>query len=364
MSRIKKFAKWSLMILAGSIVALAGFGWWFMSLLSASNSSENIKDTLPSSLPYLTDHPVQKRGKILAVVTSIASFPTTGKITGYELTELAQAYYVFVANGFEVDIASTMGGEPRMVIDEEDMTEYDYAFLNDSLAMLKVKGTISMENVLLNDYEAIYFVGGKGAMFDFPDNKSIQEAVKTYHEQGKIIGAVCHGPAALVHVKLADGTFYLRDRKVSSFTNNEELFLIEDAPEIFPFMLQDKLTANGARYSEGAMYLENVVVDGNLVTGQNPWSTWTLAEAMVKQLGYEPKQREKTAAENAVLILKTYEISGYKNAKRVIEELNTGENKVISRDLIAMHALVAGMQWKISKGFGILGLLRHIKATP
>jgi putative intracellular protease/amidase len=364
MSRIKKFVKCSLMLVAGSIVLLAGFGWWFMSLLSTPNSSsENLKDVFPSSLPYLTDNPVQNRGKILAVVTSTESFPTTGKKTGYELTELAQAYYVFVANGFDVDIASTRGGEPQMVLDDEDMTEYDYAFLKDTLAMRKAKGTIAMENVLLEEYEAIYFVGGKGAMFDFPDHKSIQKAVKIYHEQGKIIGAVCHGPAALVNVKLTDGTPYLKGRKVSSFTNREELFLIKEAQVIFPFMLQDKLIENGALYSEGAMYLENVISDGTLVTGQNPWSTWVVAETMVTRLGYELKKREKTAAENAVLILNAYEKRGYGKAKQMIEELSSGEKQVISRDLIAMHALVAAMQWEISKGFEIIGLLRHVKTT-
>lgn len=364
MSRIKKFVKWSLILVAGSIVLLAGFGWWFMSLLSSPNpSSDNLKNVLPSSLPYLADNPVQKRGKILAVVTSTSSFESTGKKTGYELTELAQAYYVFVANGFEVDIASPQGGEPRMVVDDEDMTVYDYAFLNDTLALRKVKGTIAMNSVLIEEYEAIYFVGGKGAMFDFPDNKAIQQAIKTSHEQEKVIGAVCHGPAALVNVKLTDGTPFLKGRKVSSFTNREELFLNKDARDLFPFLLQDKLIENGALFSEGAMYLENVIIDGTLVTGQNPWSTWALAEAMVQQLGYEPKKRQKTAAENAVMILNAYENIGYENAKHVIEELNGGEKQLISRDLMAMHVLVAAMQGEILKGFGIIRLLRHAKST-
>lgn len=359
MSRIKKFLKWSLIVVAGLVVLLAGIGWWFMSLLAPPNPSSDLQNVLPNSLPYLTDNPVLKRGKILAVVTSTGTFESTGKITGYELTELSQAYYVFEANGFEVDIASPQGGEPPMVLDDEDMGAYDYAFLNDTLAQRKVKSTIVMDSVQIEEYEAIYFVGGKGAMFDFPGSKAIQQAIKTSHEKGKVIGAVCHGPAALVNVKLNDGTLFLKGRKVSSFTNSEELFLIRDARELFPFLLQDKLIENGALFSEGAMYLENVNSDGNLITGQNPWSTWGVAEAMINQLGYEPKKRQKTDAENAVFVLNAYENKGYNYAKQVIEELNLGEKQLISRNLIAMHAVVAAMQGDVLKGFGIIGLLRH-----
>lgn len=363
MVRIKKILKWSLIVVAGFIVLLVGFGWWFMSLLSPANpSAENIQNILPNTLSYLTENPVQKRGKILAVVTSTGSFESTGKKTGYELTELSQAYYVFEANGFEVDIASPQGGEPPMVLDDEDMGTYDYAFLNDTLAQRKLKSTIKMDSVHIVEYEAIYFVGGKGAMFDFPDSKGIQQAIKTSHEQGKVIGAVCHGPAALVNVKLNDGTHFLKGRKVSSFTNREELFLIKDARELFPFLLQDKLSENGALFSEGAMYLENVISDGNLITGQNPWSTWGIAEAIIKQLGYEPKKRQKTDSENAVLILNAYEKNGYKRAKKVIEELHLDEKQLISRNLIAMHAVVAAMQGDILKVFGIVRLLSHSKS--
>ncbi|GAA0877572.1 hypothetical protein GCM10009119_05400 [Algoriphagus jejuensis] len=363
MSRLKKVVKWSLITLAGLVALVAGFGWWFISLLpSADTSSENPKDTLAGSLPYLTNSPVEKRGKILAVVTSTGSFEGTDKKTGYELTELSQAYYVFLANGFEMDIASPRGGEPPMVLDDDDMESYDYAFLNDTSAQRKLRSTIPMDSVQLAVYEGIYFVGGKGVMFDFPDHEGIQHAVKLYHEQDKVIGAVCHGPAAFVNVKLADGTPFLKDKRVCSFTNREELFLIKNARELLPFLLQDKLTERGAVFAEGALYLENVIVDGNLVTGQNPWSTWATAEAMVTQLGYEPKERQKTASENAVRILAVYENKGYGDAKLVIEELSSAEKQEISRQLIAMHALVAVMQGELKKGLGIIGLLRYTKS--
>ncbi len=360
MSKVKKLLKWSLIAATTFLVLLAGFGWWFMSLLSPPNpSTESMRGVLPSSLPYLNEKPSQIRGKILAVVTSTDSIGSSGKRTGYELTELAQGYSVFVANGFEVDIASPLGGEPPMIRDEEDMGVYDYAFLNDPIAQRKLKVTLVMDSVRIEDYEAIYFVGGKGAMFDFPDHPTIQRFIKTLHERGKVIGAVCHGPAAMVNVRLSDGTPFLKGRQVCSFTNREELFLIQDARELFPFLLQDKLIEKGAAFSEGPMYLENVVIDGTLVTGQNPWSSWATAEAMVRQLGYEPKKREKSAAENTVSVLNVYEKEGYAKAKLLIKKFNKGEIQGIDRNLLAMHVLVAAMQWKISRGLEIIGLLRY-----
>src|SRR5690606_7203536 len=109
--------------------------------------------------------------------------------TGYELTELSRAYYVFQANGFVVDIASPLGGKPPVVIDDDDMGVFDYAFLNDSIAQKKANNTIAMQAVNADEYAAIYFVGGKGAMYDFPQNKYIQSIVRDFYESGKVIGA-------------------------------------------------------------------------------------------------------------------------------------------------------------------------------
>ena len=118
-----------------------------------------------------------------------------------------------------------------------------------------------------------------------------------------MVGAVCHGPAALVNVTLDNSESFIENKKVSGFTNKEELLLISDAKTIFPFLLQDKLTAQGARFEEGEMYLEQVSHDRNLITGQNPWSTWKVAEKMIAQMGYTPKKRIRTAEENAEAIL-------------------------------------------------------------
>lgn len=341
--------------------ALLLFGFWLFSLIPSNESIDLIKKTSAHNISYLKQGVKRSRGKILAVVTSTKLLGNSGKNTGYELTELARAYYVFQANGFDVDIASPKGGNPPVVIDGDDMGEFDYAFLNDSSAQEKVKNSYKIDSVLADEYSGIYFVGGKGAMFDFPKNAAIQKLVKNYYQQGKVIGAVCHGPAALVNVMLDNGQSLLANKTVSSFTNAEELLLIPNAKEIFPFLLQDELAAHGASFKEGPLYLKQVSRDGNLITGQNPWSVWGVAESMIEQLGYTPVTRQATGEENTVSILNTYERKGFGAAKAQIKSLLAQDNKPINRILLAMHIVVAGMQAEIGKSFDILKLLAAAK---
>ena len=362
MSKKKAFIKWSLIVFLGLVVLIVAFGFWFMSLVPPLEiPRENMARTLPKDLPYLTQNTYTPRGKILAVVTSCQVMGNDNQKTGYELTELSRAYYVFQANGFEVDVASPMGGTPPVILDDGDMGVYDYAFLNDTIAQRKVNNSIAIKNVDPEDYRGVYFVGGKGAMFDFPNDIHIQSLVREHFQSGKVIGAVCHGPAALVNVRLDDGSPLLSNKTISGFTNNEELFLTRNAPDIFPFLLQDKLTERGADFDEGYMYLENVAWDGNLVTGQNPWSTWALAETMVSQLGYEPQKREKTAEENSVEVLNNYEALGYKQAKQVMNDL-LEVHRPVDREVIAVHSIVAAIQWEFGKSADLLRLLVYLKS--
>ncbi len=354
--------KWTIITVLSLVLILVSFGYWFYNLLPIEEMKKDLSGTTVSDLPYLSENEIAHRGKILAVVTSTDIMGSSGKETGYELTELARAYYVFEANGFEVDIASPLGGDPPVIIDKDDTREYDYAFLNDTTARYKRSHTIPINNVEAKDYEAIYFVGGKGAMFDFPDNKSIKEIVKNYYQSGKVIGAVCHGPAALVNVTLDNGHYLVENKKVSSFTNQEELLLISEAKSIFPFLLQSKLTAQKAKFIEGDLYLDQVSHDDNLVTGQNPWSTWTVAETMIKQLGYNPKERIPTAEENAVKILAAYNSHGFKKSQELIKRMLLEEQKPIDRFIIASHSIMAVMNGEIGRSIGILRLASFTKS--
>ncbi len=354
-----RILKWISIFIISLIIVIVSFGVWFKSLIPPKD--DKIVSTLIEDLPYLSENNIPIRGKILAVVTSTNIMGATNKSTGYELTELARAYCTFKANGFEVDIASPKGGKSPVVIDYEDMGPYDYAFLNDSIAQYKTNHTIMIEDIVSENYQAIFFAGGKGAMFDFPNNKTIQSIVKNYYQSNKVIGAVCHGPSALVNVTLDNGHLLLENKKVSGFTNKEELLLINDAKSIFPFLLQDKMLEQGANFDEGDMYLEKISHDKNLITGQNPWSTWSLAEKMIKQLGYSPKPRELTDEENTIKVLSTYRTYGKKKAKKMIENMLLKKKKPINRVLIAQHSLVAAMQGELSDFFNLIGLVSFEK---
>ncbi|MCD2258829.1 type 1 glutamine amidotransferase domain-containing protein [Psychroserpens luteolus] len=358
-SKKYKILKWTLGTLASIIILLICLGFWIKSLVPPRQIEMESSKT--DDLAYVTRNIPEPRGKILAVVTSTSTMGTSGKSTGYELTELARAYYVFTANGFEVDIASPLGGKPPVVIDDEDMGEYDYAFLNDSEAQHKANNTIKIDNVITTDYEAVYFVGGKGAMFDFPNNAAIQAIIKEYYQERKVIGAVCHGPAALVNVTLDNGQYLVENKTVSSFTNKEELLLISDAETIFPFLLQDKLIEGGARFNEGSMYLEKMSHDDHLITGQNPWSVWVLAETMIKQLGYTPKTRPITGEENAVSVLLTYEREGIDKAKALMEHIMHEKKEPMSRLLVTKHSIIGVMKGDVKRFTNILRLASYAK---
>ena len=244
--KIRRILKWTSISIVSLVVLVICFGFWFMSLIPEMD--QTLETSMVKDIPYLSEDIVPFRGKILAVVTSTDIMGDTDKSTGYELTELARAYYVFKANGFEVDIASPLGGKPPVVIDDDDMGVFDFAFLNDTEAQQKANNTRAIHEVNPEEYDAIFFAGGKGAMFDFPENKAIQAIVRDYYESNKVVGAVCHGPAALVNVTLNNGRPLLENKTVSGFTNAEELLLISDAKAIFPFLLQDKMIAQGANF--------------------------------------------------------------------------------------------------------------------
>ncbi|GAB2510548.1 type 1 glutamine amidotransferase domain-containing protein [Microbulbifer agarilyticus] len=346
---------------------LFGTGFWLKSLIPPAPDHDALARTTVADVPYLNQIPAKKeRGRILVVVSSAAEFGDTGKKTGYEFTELARPYYVFSANGFSVDIASPQGGEPPAVMDKDDMGPFEYAFLNDDEAMDKLRNSIPLENVVADQYEGIFFAGGKGAMFDFPGNQAIQNLVITLHQNDGVIGAVCHGPAALADITLDSGSSFLEGRRISSFTNEEELFLIPDAEQAFPFLLETRLRENGAVFEKGPLYLNQVTTDDGLITGQNPWSSWNVTEAMVRALGYEPEPRTITATEKTVEVLLAYENDGHGAASETLQSFlqhADGNGEVIDRRLLAMHGIVAAMKGEMKKFLDIVRLLASAKSA-
>jgi putative intracellular protease/amidase len=345
-----------LLLLSGSLAVLAGYLDW--------SEPSDLSKTQMADLPYLAALPAPTQGKILAIVTSTAQMevPTDDgvklKKAGFELTELSRAYAVFSANGFAVDVASPQGGAAPYVRDEDDMGPYDHAFLNDPIAMAKISNTLKLSAVKASDYKALYLVGGKGTMFDFRGNRLLQQLVADSWQQGAVVSAVCHGPAGLLGVKLSDGSELLRGRKVTAFTNAEELFLIPKATQVFGTLLQDDLQKAGAEFVEGPLYLNQLAQDGRLITGQNPWSVWALADAVVRELGITPKARDISNAELAVELLDLYHHQGLAAAEAALEKMPDAVQAKVDRNLIAMHLLVALMQYNWQQGVDLMSLLR------
>lgn len=215
--------------------------------------------------------------RVLFVLTSHDTLGDTGKPTGYHLAEVSHPYYVLAEAGFIVEFASPKGGPVPMDPGSRDENDADNKlFLNDEIAQNKMGGTLAADQIDPDRYDAVYFPGGHGTMWDLPDNIALAEVTRTIHENGGVVGAVCHGPAALIHVKDSSGKHIVADRKVSAFTDDEERAVELDG--VVPFLLSSKLAECGANLVAAGNFAECVSVDGNLVTGQNPASARGVGE--------------------------------------------------------------------------------------
>ncbi|MGV9762679.1 type 1 glutamine amidotransferase domain-containing protein [Micromonospora tulbaghiae] len=215
--------------------------------------------------------------RALIALTSHSELGRTGRSTGYYVGEAAEPWEVFRAAGYDVDLASVAGGEPPVDgRDENDTTQ------NDFLATAGVTDTPKAADVDPERYDVILFAGGHGTMWDFPDDPDLARIARSVHERGGVVAAVCHGPSALVNLTLTDGSRLIAGKRVAGFTNSEEAAV--GLTDEVPFLLADKLTEAGAQHVPAPDFTEHVVVDGRLVTGQNPQSARAVADAVVKLL--------------------------------------------------------------------------------
>jgi putative intracellular protease/amidase len=205
------------------------------------------------------------------IVTSHDQLNATRK-TGLWFEEFAGPYRAFRQQGYEVTVASPRGGAAP--IDPNSQPDAPDAEL-----MAVIANTIRLENVNLAAYDAVFLPGGHGTMFDMPD-AGVGRVIGAFADAGKVIGAVCHGPAGLVEARRADGTPVVQGYRLTSFTNEEEA--AAHLVEAMPFLLQTRLTELGAAFVPAPMWNDHVVVDRNLVTGQNPQSSHSTAEAVIQ----------------------------------------------------------------------------------
>lgn len=223
--------------------------------------------------------------RVLLVVSSAGS--AENPEAGYEFDELTQAWWSFVDNGYEVEIASPAGGEPQSE-ERNPMWAFNTRFLADAGAMAAASNTAPLAEVDPSVYDAVFVIGGSGASVDLPTNTHLQAIIADIYRRGGVVGAVCHGPAALVNVEI-DGRPLLADRRVTAFTNDEEALF--GSKEGGGWSLEDRIVAEGGRFDGADIMQLHVVTDGRLVTGQNPFSTALTAEATIRAMGSEPATR-------------------------------------------------------------------------
>jgi len=223
--------------------------------------------------------------KILMVLTSHDELGSTGKKTGFWLEEFAAPYYVFKDAGAEITLASPKGGQPPLdpkSADKDFQTPATERFNKDREAQAALAHTAALKTVAAEDYAAIFYPGGHGPLWDLAEDPASIAMIETMSAQGKPVAAVCHGPGVLRHARLAAGAPLVQGRRVTGFANTEEAAV--GLTEVVPFRVEDELRKAGGNYSKGADWQAYVIVDGNLVTGQNPASSEPAARAVLKLL--------------------------------------------------------------------------------
>jgi putative intracellular protease/amidase len=221
--------------------------------------------------------------KILMVLTSHDQLGDTGKKTGFWLEEFAAPYYVFKDAGADITLASPKGGQPPLdpSSDTDDaQTDDTKRFKSDAAAQKELANTAVLSTISADGFDAIFYPGGHGPLWDLAEDGDSMALIETFSASDRPVGAVCHAPAIFKHPKNADGKPRVSGKKVTGFTNTEEEGV--GLTDVVPFLVEDMLIKNGGEYRKGDDWASFVVVDGKLVTGQNPASS---AEAARQLLG-------------------------------------------------------------------------------
>lgn len=225
------------------------------------------------------NEPVKK--KVLFVVTSHDKKGNTGESTGYYLGEVAHPWEVLHKAGYEIDFVSPKGGTPP--VDGFDLKDpANKKFWENKEYKSKIDHSLTPSQVIPENYAAIYYAGGHGAMWDFADNTALASIASKIYENGGIVAGVCHGPAGLVNIKLNNGKYLVDGKKINAFTNEEEAEV--KLTNVVPFLLEDQLKERGAQFEKSKPWQNHVVNDQRVITGQNPQSAKSVGEEIVKEL--------------------------------------------------------------------------------
>jgi len=222
--------------------------------------------------------------KVLFILTSHSELGTTGQKTGWYLPEAAHPYYVLTAKGFEVDFGSPKGGlapvSPNSTTEDLLKDELNNQFLNSHKTRHAYENTLKVSDVDPKLYSAILYVGGHGVMWDFVGDAALNRLAESIWANGGVVASVCHGAAGLLNLKAPNGHLIIKGRSVTGFSNAEEEAI--SLTKVMPFLVEDKLKEHGGKFSCAGTWAPHVVVDGKLVTGQNPASASGVAEEIAK----------------------------------------------------------------------------------
>ncbi|PTX44817.1 putative intracellular protease/amidase [Christiangramia gaetbulicola] len=248
-----------------------------MSLSTINANSQQEKET--------NNLKTEKTMKVLFVLTSHDELGDTGEKTGFWVEEFASPYYTLLDKGADITVATPKGGKAPIDPNsdtEDNQTEATKRFHKDEAAQKVINNTKKLSEVKAEGFDAVFYPGGHGPLWDLANDKTSIELIETFNRQEKPIAFVCHAPAALKEVKGTDGEPLVKGKKVTGFTNSEEKAV--ELTDVVPFLVEDMLKKNGGIYSKGDDWAEYVLVDGNLITGQNPASSELVAEKLYAKL--------------------------------------------------------------------------------
>jgi putative intracellular protease/amidase len=222
--------------------------------------------------------------KILMVTTSHDKLGNTGQPTGFWLEEFTAPYYLFLDAGAQVTVASPKGGQPPIDPKSDEpgnQTDSMTRFKKDPAAQAVLARTVKLAEVKADDYDTVFYPGGHGPMWDLAEDPTSIALIEAFYNAGKPVAAVCHAPAVLHRVKY-EGQSIVKGKRVTGFTNTEEEAV--QLTQVVPFLVEDELKRLGGLYEKAADWASFAVVDGRLVTGQNPASSTAAAQALLKLL--------------------------------------------------------------------------------
>lgn len=223
--------------------------------------------------------------QILMILTSHETMENTDDKTGVWLGEFTDPYYEFIDKGYRVTLASPKGGEPPidpMSKVTEHITGSNRRFMDDEAAQAEFRSTLTLSEVQAQDFDALFFPGGHGPIWDLAQNTTCARIVIDFLDQQKPVAAVCHGPAALIRAAQFESSI-LEGKRVTGFTNTEEMMSMR--ADNVPYKLEDRLKEMGADFHSALVpFTSHVEQDGLLITGQNPLSAGPTAKALIEIL--------------------------------------------------------------------------------